>query len=95
MMKASDMTRAHHTLPPNLPPLGLRREAAAEFVCISPSKFDSMVADGRMPKPMHIDGVVCWDVEELTTAWRRLRETKDTDATAGNPWDIAMGIEKR
>lgn len=83
------MSRVHNVLPANLPPLGLRREAAAEFVSLSPSKFDSLVADGRMPKPMHIDGVTCWDVEQLRIAWQQIRDQGTGEA---NPWDLAMGM---
>ena len=90
MLKAPDMTKAHHTLPLSLAPLGLRREAAAEFVSVSVSKFDQLVADGRMPKPLHIDGVVAWDVEALINAWRRLRD--QAAATEGNEWDRAMRL---
>lgn len=68
------MPRTHHTLPLSLPPLGLRREQAAEYVCVSVSKFDEMVSDGRMPPPVHIDGRVAWDVGQLTEAWARLRD---------------------
>jgi len=47
-------------LPMGIPPRGLSRVQSAEYVGVSPTKFDQMVADGRMPKPKRIDGrVVC------------------------------------
>ena len=48
-------------LPHSLPPRGMRRETAAEYIDVSPSKFDEMVKDGRMPKPKHIDARRVWD----------------------------------
>lgn len=42
-------------------PRGLCREAAARYIGVSPTKFDELVADRRMPKPKRIDGRVVWD----------------------------------
>jgi predicted DNA-binding transcriptional regulator AlpA len=47
-------------LPRSLPPIGLSRETAAAFIDVSPTKFDEMVRDGRMPKPKHIDSRRVW-----------------------------------
>ena len=74
-----------HALPPNLPPRGLCREAAAEYVGLGTTKFDAMVADGRMPKPVRVDGRTIWDKIALDKAF---------DALAGkgdevNEWDSA------
>ena len=44
---------------------GFRRQEAAEFIGVSPSKFDEMVKDGRIPPPFSIDGCRVWDVYEL------------------------------
>src|SRR5262245_23845078 len=38
-------------LPTGILPLGLSRVAAAFYVGVSPTKFDQMIKDGRMPKP--------------------------------------------
>jgi predicted DNA-binding transcriptional regulator AlpA len=38
------------SLPVGYPLCVLNREQSAEYVCVSPSLFDEMVADGRMPK---------------------------------------------
>lgn len=51
----TDRKRRQDILPLSLPPIGLSREVAAAFIDVSPTKFDQMVADGRMPKPKHID----------------------------------------
>jgi predicted DNA-binding transcriptional regulator AlpA len=48
-------------LPTSLPPRGLRREEAAAYIGVSPSTFDKMVADGRMPIPKRINARTVWD----------------------------------
>lgn len=65
------VTRAH-ILPPSLPPIGLSRELAAAYIDVSPTKFDQMVKDGRMPKPKHIDSRRIWDRLKLEHAFGRL-----------------------
>lgn len=65
------------------PRRGLRREESALYVGVSPSKFDQMVRDGRMPKPKRIDGCVVWDLRRLDSAWDAL----GGDDGASNPWD--------
>jgi len=42
-------------------PRGLSREEAAAYVGIGTTKFDELVADGRMPKPIQVDGRRIWD----------------------------------
>lgn len=64
------------------PRRGLRRDEAAQYVAISPSKFDQLVADGRMPKPFHIDACTIWDVRDLDAAVDALK-----DADGRNEWD--------
>jgi predicted DNA-binding transcriptional regulator AlpA len=53
-------------------PRGLRRETAAAYVGVSPSKFDEWVNDGRMPKPKRVDGCVVWDRFALDQAFDAL-----------------------
>jgi hypothetical protein len=55
-------------LPPTLAPRLISREAAAAYVCLSPTKFDELVKDGRMPKPKRIDTRRAWDVRALDSA---------------------------
>jgi len=64
-------------------PLGLSREEAAEYVGISPSKLDAMVADGRMPKPKRIDRRRVFDRLALDAAFAAL---PDEGEPADNPW---------
>jgi predicted DNA-binding transcriptional regulator AlpA len=78
------MTPRASVLPPSCPPIALRREAAAEYVGMSPRKFDACVADGRMPKPKRIDGIVSWYRPALEMAYQAL-----PDEDKANPWDAA------
>jgi predicted DNA-binding transcriptional regulator AlpA len=61
-------------------PRGLRREAAADWVGMSPSKFDELVKDGRMPKPKRVDGVVVWDRYRLDAAFEALPDDGGSSA---------------
>lgn len=64
------------------PPRGLSREQAARHVGVGVTKFDEMVADGRMPRPKRIDGRVVWDRVAIEAAFTDLPEDG-----AGNPLD--------
>ncbi len=59
-------------LPAGLTPIGINRAQAAEFIGISPSYFDQMVASGAMPQPRRAGSRTIWDVSELTQAFRSL-----------------------
>lgn len=76
-----DKLRRRSALPPSLPPRGLSRVQAAEWACVSPSTFDKMVADGRMPRPKRIGGRVIWDLKQLDCAFTAL------DDDGENEWD--------
>jgi hypothetical protein len=71
-------------LPATLAPRLISREAAAAYICISATKFNQLVVDGRMPKPRLIDRRKVWDVHELNNAIDAL--PSEDDALA-NPWD--------
>jgi predicted DNA-binding transcriptional regulator AlpA len=77
----------YDALPVNLPPRGLQREAAAQYIGVSVGKFDEMVSDGRMPKPVQIDGRKVWDRRALDRAFDTLSNTKEVV----NPWDELLG----
>jgi len=70
-------------LPQSLPPRGLSREQAATYVGISPSLFDTLVKDGRMPAPKRINSRTVWDRLELDDAFTAL----PSNDAAANPWD--------
>jgi len=72
----------HDALPQNLPPRGLSREAAAQYVGVSPGKFDELVKDGKMPQPLQIGSRRLWDRRALDQAFDRLGEVLES-----NDWD--------
>lgn len=62
--------------PYSYPPRGMSREVAARWVGVGTTKFDEMVADGRMPKPKRIDGRTVWDRYALDAAFTDLSDEK-------------------
>jgi predicted DNA-binding transcriptional regulator AlpA len=64
---------------------GFNREQSAEYIGVSPTQFDELVADGRMPKPKRIDGRVVWDRLQLDLAFAAL---PDADGR-GDIWSKA------
>jgi len=61
---------------------GLSRIEAAGYVGVSPSLFDLMVQDGRMPGPKLINTRTVWDRFALDRAFEAL-----PDRDSQNPWD--------
>jgi predicted DNA-binding transcriptional regulator AlpA len=76
-----------YVLPTSLPPRGLSRVEAAQYIGVSPSLFDQMVEDGRMPKPKPINARKVWDRLKLDQAFEAL---PDVDGDGGNEWDEYM-----
>lgn len=76
--------QAVHALPPSLPPRGLNRVEAAAYIGVSPSMFDLMVKDGRMPGPKRINGRVVWDRQKVDSYFAAL---PDEDGDQKNPFD--------
>lgn len=60
---------------------GLGREAAAYYIGIGTTLFDTLVAEGRMPKPKLINSRKVWDRQELDIAFNKLpnRERPDDE----------------
>ena len=56
-------------LPLSLPPRGLSRVQAAAYIGVSPTLFDEMVKDGRMPRAMRINSRILWDRVKLDEAF--------------------------
>jgi putative DNA primase/helicase len=67
-----------------VPRRGLSRDEAAMYVGISPGKFDDLVADGRMPAPVKIDGRKLWDLRRIDVAFDALMED---GCVKRNSWD--------
>jgi predicted DNA-binding transcriptional regulator AlpA len=78
------MNRPEKVLPQSLPPRGLSREQAAAYIGISPSLFDMLIQDGRMPRPTRINSRVVWDRQKLDTAFEALADTED--ASTEDEW---------
>ena len=75
--------RPENILPQSLAPRGLSREQAAAYVGVSPSLFDTLVKDGRMPPPKRINSRTIWDRLELDAAFAAL----PSNDGSMNPWD--------
>jgi predicted DNA-binding transcriptional regulator AlpA len=69
-------------LPTSLPPRGLSRVQSAAYIGVSPTLFDEMVKDGRMPQPVRINSRVLWDRIQLDEAFVALSH----DGGADDPW---------
>ena len=65
-----------------VPRRGLSRDEAAMYIGVSGGKFDELVADGRMPAPLKIDGRKVWDIRSLDFAFDALPREN-----AENSWD--------
>jgi len=68
-----------------VPRRGLSREEASIYLGISPTKFDELVRDGRMPSPKRIDSRKIWDVRELDVAFDAL--PSENRGSQGTSWD--------
>ena len=64
--------------------LGLSRVEAAEYIGVGATKFDEMVADGRMPRPKQIDARKVWSRTAIDRAFAELPE----DVQSAD-WEIA------
>jgi predicted DNA-binding transcriptional regulator AlpA len=67
-----------------VPRRGLSRTEAAMYVGISASKFDELVADGTMPKPVKLGCRKVWDIRDLDLAFDAL--PREDDSTP-NSWE--------
>lgn len=76
------MTDANDILPRSLAPRGLSRVQAAAYIGVSPTLFDEMVRDGRMPIPVRINKRTVWDRVKLDAAFAALSDDEKDD-----PWD--------
>lgn len=79
------MSRRPDILPLSLAPRGLSRVEAAAYIGVSPSLFDQLVADGRMPAPKPINARKVWDRLKLDQAFESLPDLSENESA--NPWD--------
>jgi predicted DNA-binding transcriptional regulator AlpA len=82
----TDESRPASPLPPSLPPRGLSRAVAAAYIGISPTLFDELVKDGRMPRPKLINSRTIWDRHAIDEAFSAL-PTKEDEA---NRWACSV-----
>jgi predicted DNA-binding transcriptional regulator AlpA len=66
------MTAARSPVMIQMQPRGLRRDEAAAYLGIGPTKFDDWVSRGLLPRPKKQDGVVIWDRLALDRAFQEL-----------------------
>lgn len=70
---------------------GLSRSEAAAYVGVSPSLFDQMVGDRRMPKPKRINARTVWDRVRLDAAFEALDEETPGGGEPNDAWsDVAV-----
>lgn len=65
--------------------LAYRRTEVAAALGISPTKFDELVKDGRMPRPVRVDSCVLWDAAQVRAYWEALADGQDP--VDKNEWD--------
>jgi len=62
----------------------MSRVEAAQYVGVSPSLFDELVKDGRMPRPKLINSRKVWHRQRVDQAFAELPEDgQDVDSS---PW---------
>ena len=84
---------ARFALPPSLPPRGLTRKQAAEYISVSTTFFDRLVAEKVMPEPIRLGRRNIWDRTQLDLAFNRLQPHSagsPFDDVDHNPWDEAV-----
>jgi hypothetical protein len=69
----------------------MSREEAAHYIGVGCTKFDQLVADGRMPRPRRIDSRKIWDVLELDQHFVDLPYDGEVDSSWSD-FDAARGI---
>jgi hypothetical protein len=65
--------------------IGLSRAEAAEYIGVSTSLFEEMVADGRMPPAKQINSRKVWMRTKIEQAFAELPE-EGQDNDTGSPW---------
>lgn len=68
-------------------PRGMSRTEAAAYIGVSPSLFDEMVQDRRMPSPKLINSRTVWDRIALDRAFEQL---PNRDQAADDEWLVAV-----
>lgn len=88
------MPRTAAALAPSVqaaPVRGLSRDGAARYVGVSASSFDTMIAEGVMPKPRTWHARNIWDVRELDLAFDALPQQDKPPAAKRTGWEDVEG----
>jgi predicted DNA-binding transcriptional regulator AlpA len=72
------------------PPRAFRADRACAYLGMGKSKFLSLVDQGRLPKPVRIDGMTTWDRLELDAAYEAMKQ-EETEKRS-NPIEDHYGI---
>jgi predicted DNA-binding transcriptional regulator AlpA len=83
MPKASTSDSPRHEPLPLPQARGLNREQSAAFIGVSPSTFDQLVKDGRMPPAVCVGSRRLWDRLALDRAFDALADGGERDSS----WD--------
>lgn len=75
--------------PLTLEPIGIRRTTAAAYIDVSPTLFDQMVADGRMPRPKVINSRRVWDRRKVAEAFTVLEEDARHQEDEWDDWEAS------
>lgn len=78
----NDKVARTNPLPFGVASRGFSRTEAAAYIGVSPSLFDEMVKDARMPSPKQINTRTVWDRLKLDIAFDALPDREEA-----NPWD--------
>ena len=70
-------------------PRGLRRTLAAEYIGVSLPLFDTMVRDGRMPKPKRVENRTIWDRVAVDRAFDLLDGGTPRDESGEEVYEFA------
>jgi predicted DNA-binding transcriptional regulator AlpA len=62
---------------------------ASHYIGVSPSLFDGMVKDGRMPPPKTINNRTVWDRWELDAAFTAI-PNRNQDTSPADEWAVAV-----
>jgi predicted DNA-binding transcriptional regulator AlpA len=68
-------------------PRGLRRASAAAYLGISPTTFDRLRAERKVPSPRTLRGMDIWDRDDLDAFFEDLPQATAPAEPAHNPWD--------
>lgn len=74
------------------PPRAFRAERAAAYLAMGKSKFLELVDEGRLPRPVRIDGITTWDRLELDAAYEQMK--REETEQRRNPIEEHYGIEQ-